>query len=63
MSTKHFKVLRQHLGDRSYAPGEFRTANPREVAHLVASGTLKAVEKAAPKAQNKAAPTVENKNG
>lgn len=57
-----FKVLRHHLGDRDYVPGEIRTANPGDVAHLVASGTLYPVtEKDAPIVPNKSAPVVRNK--
>jgi hypothetical protein len=45
-----YKVLREHLGDKSYRRGDEREANPAEVAHLVASGVLVAapVEAVAP---------------
>jgi hypothetical protein len=32
---KSFKVLRHHVGDRDYAPGDTRVADPAVVAHLV----------------------------
>ena len=58
-----YKVLRQHYGEKAYAAGDTREAEPREVAHLVASGVLaEVVEKAAPKLANKAAPKVSNKS-
>jgi hypothetical protein len=38
--TVRFRVLRQHLGDRDYAPGDTREADPAVVAHLVAAGVL-----------------------
>jgi hypothetical protein len=53
-----FKVLRQHTGDRFYNPGDERDADEREVAHLLASGTL---EKMADPVKNKAEPAVKNK--
>jgi hypothetical protein len=39
-----FKVLRQHLGDREYLPGDTREADPLVVAHLVAAGVLEEVK-------------------
>lgn len=35
-----YRVLRGHIGDREYMPGDTREAAPHEVAHLVASGCL-----------------------
>ena len=66
-----YDVLREHLGDRNYLPGDTRTASKAEVAHLVRNGVLRAEEekaaappanKAAPKPDNKAAPAVANKS-
>lgn len=35
-----YTVLREHLGDRQYMPGDKREAAPAEVAHLVRAGVL-----------------------
>ncbi|MCA1368079.1 hypothetical protein I6F15_11765 [Bradyrhizobium sp. BRP14] len=35
-----FKVLRQHLGDKMYMPGDEREADEHEVRHLVDRGVL-----------------------
>jgi hypothetical protein len=35
MAEQDFRVVREHYGDRPYAVGETRTADPREVQHLV----------------------------
>ncbi len=40
MTKTTYRVLRQHLGDRMYQPGEEREAEAADVAHLVASGVL-----------------------
>lgn len=48
-----YTVLRQHLGDRDYLPGDTREANPTDVAHLIGT-TLEPVE-------NKAVTPPENK--
>lgn len=60
---KTYDVVRQHLGDRMYVPGDKRQANPAEVSHLVSAGVL--AEPAATKAEkpplNKAAKPVSNK--
>lgn len=53
-----FRTLRQHYGDRMYLDGEIREAEERDVAHLVASGTL---EKMAEPVKNKAEPAASNK--
>lgn len=41
---KHFKVLRQHTGDKEYVAGDVREADASQVAHLVASGVLEEVK-------------------
>ena len=53
-----FKALRPHQGDKWYDVDDEREADEREVAHLVASGTL---EKMAEPVKNKAEPAVKNK--
>ena len=35
-----YEVKREHLGDRPYLPGDKRTAQPADVAHLVRAGVL-----------------------
>lgn len=50
--TERYNVLRQHIGDRDYLPGDTREADPAQVAHLVASGVLE---------QAKVEPPVETK--
>lgn len=52
-----FITIRQHYGDRLYEAGDEREADPREVAHLVANGVLKA----AVVPQNKMEAPVKNK--
>jgi hypothetical protein len=39
-----FKVLRHHLGDKQYAPGDEREAAESDVTHLVRAGVLEPVE-------------------
>lgn len=57
-----YEVLREHLGDRPYLPGETREAKEIDVAHLVKNGVLRASgEKAQPAPANKAAPAPRNK--
>lgn len=56
---QEYEVLRQHLGDKEYAQGDIRTANPRDVAHLVKNGVLRL--KAAPEVKNKAVRAPRNK--
>lgn len=46
---KTYDVLRQHYGDKPYAKGDMREANPFEVRHLVDAGVLR---KATIKAEN-----------
>jgi hypothetical protein len=36
-----YKVLRPHLGDKPYLPGDVRSAKAAAVSHLVAKGVLK----------------------
>lgn len=60
--TQTYEVIRQHLGDRLYMPGDVREVNQGDVAHLVANGVLKPVRaKAGPAPANKAAPKPQNK--
>lgn len=54
-----FEVLRQHLGDRMYMPGDEREANQSDVAHLLRNGVLRV--KAEPAVKNKAEKTQKNK--
>ena len=42
-----YTVLREHLGDRDYRPGDEREADPSSVAHLVALGVIAPVETSA----------------
>lgn len=62
---KTYTVLRQHLGDKMYMPGDTRKAKPSDVAHLVKSGVLVEGEGEGVKAEkavsNKAEPPVRNK--
>ena len=53
-----FKSLRPHQGDKWYNAGDERNADEREVAHLVASGTL---EKIADPVENETELTVASK--
>lgn len=43
-----YTVLREHLGDRDYRPGDEREADPSSVAHLVALGVLAPVDASTP---------------
>ena len=45
-----FKVIRQHLGDKMYMPGDLREAKEGDVKHLIAAGVLAAPESKAEKA-------------
>ena len=57
-----FKVLRQHHGDKPYAEGDTREADPRDVAHLVANGVLEPIKAKAEKpVENKSEPPMKNK--
>lgn len=57
-----FTVLRQHLGDKMYLPGDTREAVESEVGHLVSAGVLgKPSRKAEPAPKNKAEPSPANK--
>ena len=35
-----YKVLREHYGEKFYAEGDEREANPNEVKHLINNGVL-----------------------
>ena len=35
MADQKYRVVRPHLGDKEYVEGDTRTADPRDVAHLV----------------------------
>lgn len=35
MAEHKYSVVREHLGDKPYAPGDERIANPGDVSHLV----------------------------
>ncbi|MDX1127455.1 hypothetical protein GOL24_24665 [Sinorhizobium medicae] len=48
---KAYQVLRQHLGDKQYMPGDTREANPSDVKHLVDAGVLKEAKVAASKTE------------
>lgn len=50
-----FTVMRRHLGDKMYEPGDEREASEGDVSHLVKAGVLKkAREKSEPAPANKA---------
>ncbi|WP_041409359.1 hypothetical protein [Sinorhizobium fredii] len=52
---KTYDVLRQHLGDKMYMPGDQREANQGDVQHLITNGILKeATAKAEKATANKA---------
>ena len=55
-----YDVLRQHLGDKMYMPGDTREAAQGDVQHLINNGVL-AEAKADRKPANKAEPAVANK--
>lgn len=61
---KTYEVVRQHLGDKMYMPGDKREASPPDVQHLVKNGVLtEAKSKAEPKLPNKAEPaSLKNKS-
>lgn len=55
-----FAVIRRHLGDKMYEPGDVREANEADVRHLIKSGVL--VRKLqAQKVETKPAPKSERK--
>lgn len=56
-----YNVIRQHLGDKMYMPGDSREASPGEVKHLLANGVIEEA-KADPKPANKAEPKLQNKS-
>ncbi|MFK0338719.1 hypothetical protein ACIQT7_15735 [Agrobacterium deltaense] len=52
---KTYEVLRQHLGDKMYMPGDVREADQGEVQHLIDRGVLRETKpKAEPALANKA---------
>lgn len=59
MAVEKYQVIRQHLGDKLYMPGDEREANVGDVAHLVRNGVLK--RKAEPASKNKAEKAPQNK--
>lgn len=57
-----FEVVRQHLGDKMYLPGDKREMSEDDAKHLVPHVLRKAsVSKAAPAPKNKAEPAPTNK--
>lgn len=59
---KTYEVVRQHLGDKMYMPGDAREASPPDVQHLVHNGVLKEDKaKAESKLLNKADKPLKNK--
>jgi hypothetical protein len=59
MVERKFRVIRPHFGDKEYAEGDIRTADPADVAHLVPKvlEPIAAVKKTpAPKAAPKPTP-------
>lgn len=59
--SKSYEVIRQHLGDKMYMPGDTREATPSDVQHLVQNGVLRET-KAERKVANKAEPALANKS-
>lgn len=57
MANEKYEVIRAHSGDKDYAVGDTREANPNDVAHLIG----KCLKKKAPAAKNKAAAASLNK--
>lgn len=57
---KNYTVLRQHLGDKMYMPGDLREAAESDVRHLVECGVIEEAKAEKP-LPNKAAPAVKNK--
>lgn len=52
---KTYEVLRQHLGDKMYMPGDSREVAQGDVQHLINNGVLREVKaKAEPALSNKA---------
>lgn len=60
-----FNVIREHIGDRHYMPGETREAARTDVAHLIGKVLEEPSQKrkAARPALNKAEPPLNNKAG
>lgn len=60
MAEQDFKVIREHYGDKAYAAGDTRTADPNDVKHLVPH-VLEPVKKARATDAEKAEPPSANK--
>ncbi|WP_336800808.1 hypothetical protein [Kaistia sp. MMO-174] len=58
-----FEVIREHIGDRLYKPGDTRDAARADVAHLIGKVLAEPKPKAAKPSANKAAAPVSNKAG
>lgn len=56
-----YKVLRPHLGDKPYQPGDVRSAKAATVSHLVAKGVLKPADQEDPKDDERQQVAPENK--
>ncbi|MGV2128117.1 hypothetical protein ACQZ4Q_01480 [Agrobacterium vitis] len=52
-----YKVMRHHIGDQEYQPGDTREAKAADVQHLVRSGVLLAT------GDDKSEPPLENPEG
>jgi hypothetical protein len=50
MAEQEYTVIREHIGDKPYAVGDVRTADPKEVEHLIGK-VLEPVERPAKKAK------------
>lgn len=56
-SQQDFRVIREHVGDRPYAEGEIRTADPRVVEHLIGKVLEPIEDKPAPAGKARKAPS------
>ncbi len=55
MSEMEYEVVRMHVGDKPYAPGDIRVGEERYLKPLVDKGILKPVKAAKDAPENKAA--------
>ena len=55
-----YKVVRPHLGDKAYLPGDVRSAKPASVSHLVAKGVLAPVTQEEPASEDGQKAVAEN---
>ncbi|WP_295451213.1 hypothetical protein [uncultured Pseudophaeobacter sp.] len=55
-----YKVLRPHLGDKAYLPGDVRSAKPASVSHLVAKAVLAPVTQEEPSSEDGQKAVAEN---